>query len=225
MPGENPGPRISRLLQKRPLDENITAIMTRFFNLLFFPLCAALLTGCGSSQTSEHARAGSLSAISPAAGGPLLPLPGEIPVADPNDEVLMSAISEWLEQEGGSVNSRYEFTRVDLNRDGRREGLVLMQSPHQEWCMEYGCTMFIFQAHEEGFSFLSEISPIRGPMTVADSGTNGWRDIIAYVSGRDSTDARNVALTFDGQSYPQQPAFLPAVAEAPAGNEGVKIFP
>lgn len=199
--------------------------MTRFISLLFVSVCVTLLAGCGSSHDSENARAGSLSSISPAAGGPLLPLPGDIPVAEPSDDVLMSAVSEWLGQEGGSVNSRYEFTRVDLNRDGRREGLVLMQSPHQEWCMEYGCTLFVFQAHEDGFSFLSEISPIRGPMTVAEASTNGWRDIIAYVSGRDSADARNVALTFDGHSYPQQPAFLPAAAHAPTENEGVKIFP
>lgn len=223
--GENSSFGTRSRLRKQPLNERIAAIMTRSFHLLLIAFSLTSLTGCGSTGNTEHARAGSLSAISPAAGGPLLPLPGEIPVADPNDEILMSAISEWLKQEGGSVNSRYEFTRVDLNRDGRREGLVLMQSPHQEWCMEYGCTMFIFQAHEEGFSFLSEISPIRGPMTVAESGTNGWRDIIAYVSGRDSAEARNVALTFDGQSYPQQPAFLPAAAHAPAENEGVKIFP
>lgn len=223
--GENSSFGTRSRLRKQPLNERIAAIMRRSFHLLLIAFSLTSLTGCGSTGNTEHARAGSLSAISPAAGGPLLPLPGEIPVADPNDEILMSAISEWLKQEGGSVNSRYEFTRVDLNRDGRREGLVLMQSPHQEWCMEYGCTMFIFQAHEEGFSFLSEISPIRGPMTVAESGTNGWRDIIAYVSGRDSAEARNVALTFDGQSYPQQPAFLPAAAHAPAENEGVKIFP
>lgn len=223
--GENSSSDVMLRLHRRPLNESIATIMLRFSCPLLIVFSIISLTGCGSSGDMEHARAGSLSAISPAAGGPLLPLPGEIPVADPDDDVLMAAVSEWLQQEGGSVNSRYEFTRVDLNRDGRREGLVLMQSPHQEWCMEYGCTLFIFQAQEEGFSFLSEISPIRGPMTVAEGSTNGWRDIIAYISGRDLADARNVALAFDGRSYPQQPAFLPAATRAPAENEGVKIFP
>lgn len=192
--------------------------------VLFAGLIAlATLSGCGSTPDQEATS--QLSKITPAAGGPLLPLPDEVPVHDPDDGAFMDAISVWMDKVDAPPNSHYEFTRIDLDNDGRRDGLVLMQSPHQKWCMEYGCTMYIFRAHDEGFSFLSEVSPVRGPLVVSYAQTNGWRDIMAYVSGRAGWEAKNVALQFDGQGYPQQPALQPAVAINLLESDGVKIFP
>lgn len=187
-------------------------------------LVSSSLAAC-SHNDSESKNAAALSHIIPAAGGPLLPLPGEIPVHDPDDNFFMDTISGWLEDKGAPQNTRYEFTRADLDGDGRREGLVLMQSPHQAWCMEYGCTLFIFKAHDEGFSYLSEISPIRGPLIISDHKTNNWHDIVAYVSGRSGWDAKNVALTYNGTTYPAQPAFEPAMKENVLDIQGIKIFP
>lgn len=192
---------------------------------LFSTILAALiltfsLSACGTSDDGHR-----LSAIDPAAGGPLLPLPNAAPVHDPDDGIFMDSVSTWLNRIGAPANSQYEFTRVDLDSDGRREGLILLQSPHQKWCMEYGCTMYIFRAHDEGFSYLSEISPVRGPLIVTDRQTNGWRDIVAYVSGRESWQAKNVALQFDGRSYPSQPETLPATAINTLENKNIKIFP
>ncbi len=194
----------------------------KFFHalaLVFFSTC--VLSACSLSDDDEGEN---LSLLSPAAGGPLLPLPDEIAVHDPDDGLFMDSVTSWLHSQKASSNSQYEFTRVDLDGDGRRDGIVLLQRPHQEWCMEYGCTMYIFKAHDEGFSYLSEISPIRGPLVVSEARTNGWRDIIANVSGR-SADAKNVALKFDGASYPAQPAMQPAVMMNVSDSAGIKIFP
>ena len=98
--GENSSSDVMLRLHRRPLNESIATIMLRFFCTLLIVFSIISLTGCSSSGDTEHARTGSLSAISPAAGGPLLPLPGEIPVADPDDDVLMAAVSEWLQQDG-----------------------------------------------------------------------------------------------------------------------------
>ena len=185
-------------------------------------LSTGLLAACGSPENDDSRK---LSLLSPAAGGPLLPLPDEIPVRDPDDSMFMDTLVTWLKDQGAPANSQYEFTRADLDGDGRREGLVLLESPHQEWCMDYGCTLFIFRGHDEGFSYLSEISPIRGPLVIAEAKTNGWRDIIAYVSGRSMTDAKNVSLKFDGRTYPEQPATQPAIAMTVADTDGIKIFP
>lgn len=190
------------------------------------PLLAALLltiplSACSTAGNNEA----QVSAISPAAGGPLLPLPDQATVHDPDNGIFMDSVSTWLNQIGAPANSHYEFTRVDLDNDGRREGLILLQSPHQKWCMEYGCTMYIFRAHDDGFSYLSEISPVRGPLVVSEAQTNGWRDIIAYVSGRESWHAKNVALKFNGQTYPQQPEILPATTVSMLDGHGIKIFP
>lgn len=180
------------------------------------------LSGCGSSDDEQ-----SLSTLSPAAGGPLLPLPdeGQRNPNDPNDTMFMNSVAEWLQTTSAPANSQYQFTRIDLDGDGMREGIALFESPYQEWCIEYGCTMFIFQAHEEGFSYLSEISPIRGPLVVTDRTTNGWRDIMAYVSGRSAYAAKNVSLKYNGNGYPMQPALEPAIDVSLADMDGVKIFP
>ncbi len=195
--------------------------MKIFSTILVALLLTFSLSACGTADDDSA----QLSTLSPAAGGPLLPLPETIAVHDPDDGIFMDSISTWLNQIGAPANSQYEFTRVDLDSDGRREGLILLQSPHQKWCMEYGCTMYIFRAHDDGFSYLSEVSPVRGPLVVSELQTNGWRDIIAYVSGRESWRAKNVALKFDGRAYPQQPETLPATAINLLEGRGVKIFP
>lgn len=189
--------------------------------LLTALLLTCALSACGTADDDGT----QLSTLNPAAGGPLLPLPGASTVHDPDDGIFMDSVSTWLNQIDAPANSQYEFTRVDLDNDGRREGLILLQSPHQKWCMEYGCTMYIFRAHDDGFSYLSEVSPVRGPLVVSDLQTNGWRDIIAYVSGRESWRAKNVALKFDGRAYPQQPETLPPTALNIPEGRGVKIFP
>lgn len=185
------------------------------------------LSACSSSDDEE-----TLSLVSPAAGGPLLPLPGNfsntLSENDPGNGMFMDSVTAWLKDSGAPANSQYEFTRIDLNGDGMREGLVLLESPHQEWCMDYGCTMLIFEASEKGFNYRSEISPIRGPMVITNAQTNGWRDIMAYISGRDGQTAKNVELKYNGAAYPVQPAMLPAVAlnmEDIDGIGGTKIFP
>ena len=188
-------------------------------------LAALLLTLSLNACSTAGDDSTQLSALTPAAGNPLLPIPGADPVHDPDDGIFMGSVSTWLEQIGAPANSQYEFTRVDLDNDGRREGLILLQSPHQKWCMEYGCTMYIFRAHDDGFSYLSEVSPVRGPLVVSELQTNGWRDIIAYVSGRESWRAKNVALQFDGRAYPAQPETLPPTAINMLEGRGVKIFP
>ncbi len=191
---------------------------------LFLGLFAALtLSACGSSSDEQAAL--QVTAVAPAAGGPLLPLPGEMPAHDPDNGAFMDSISVWLQKQNAPANSQYQFTRIDLDNDGRRDGLVLMQSPHQAWCMEFGCTMFIFHAQDEGFTYLSEVSPVRGPLVVMNSKTNGWRDIAAYVSGRSGWEAKNVMLQYDGRSYPQQPALQPAAAVNFLEADGIKIFP
>lgn len=198
-------------------------MQTTLKTILLGLFTACMLSACGSPPNEENQQ---LSFISPAAGGgPLLPLPDEIPVHDPDDGLFMDTVSTWLQDQGAPSNSQYEFTRIDLDGDGRREGMILLESPHQEWCMEYGCTLFIFRAHDEGFSYLSEVSPVRGPLIVTDTKTNGWRDILIYVSGRSGWDAKNVTLKFDGAGYPAQPLFQPTAPASVLAADGIKIFP
>lgn len=156
----------------------------------------------------------------------LTPLPAKKQViSDPSNGLFMDAIAQYVTAEGGPNNTRYEFTRIDLNNDGRREGLVMMKTPHKFWCEDYGCRMAVFEAHNDGFRLISEIQPARGPLVVLEENDHGWKQIMARVSGRSGWAAKDVVLKFDGRSYPAQPAFQPSMKYSFNDERGVKIFP
>lgn len=186
--------------------------MIRNLSVFLLALSVFSLSACGTAQ--EHV-----------SGGPLLPLPTGLAVNDPGNDVLMGALEDYIHAAGGPSNSQFEFTRIDLNGDGRREGVVLLKSPHSYWCNENGCRMLVLEAGEERFEMCSEISSVRGPLIVTQARSHGWRDIVARVSGRTGWDAKDVALRFDGTRYPPYPAFEPPMKVASAVIDGVRIFP
>lgn len=183
-------------------------MMFRFtFLLLFCFLGIAALSGCGGGRVSG-----------------LTPMPEAVP--DPSDAALMEAVRGYVVQQNAPANSRFVYTRVDLNGDGLREGLVLFTAPHTHWCGWGGCSMAVFRARDEGFGFVSEMQRVRGPLIVAESRSNGWRDIIVRVSGTNVPD-RNVVMAFDGQVYPSNPLTRTGIPESLAHQDiaGVRVFP
>ena len=143
---------------------------------------------------------------------------------DPSDQVLRDSISQHLVATKGPQNSQYEYTRVDLNGDGLREGLVLFNLPHSYWCGWSGCTMAVFQAGDNSFKLVSETSRIRGPVVVGSTKTNGWEDIGVRLSGLDDYD-RNVLLKFDGETYPANPINEDKLPYNLAALSGLRVFP
>lgn len=143
---------------------------------------------------------------------------------DPNDAVLRKAIAGYLNSHEGPPNSQYEYTRVDLNGDGLRDGLVLFNLPHSYWCGWSGCTLAVFEAGDNSFRIVSETSRIRGPLVVGSTQTNGWDDIGVRLSGMESAD-RNVLLKFDGSSYPENPLHEAIIPYDLASLNGTRVFP
>lgn len=175
-------------------------------------LCGGL-AACGTRGTEQ-------------AQGPLLPMPAIAAAVDPDDGLLMAAIGSYVAQAEGPALSQFDFTRIDLDGDGRREGLVMMKSPYHFWCGVHGCRMALFHARDDGFDIISEIAPVRGPITVSTNKTRGWRDLMVVVDGRSGWDRKQVALQFDGRAYPAAPELLPATYAAHLmADEGVRIFP
>ncbi len=185
--------------------------MTRLtcFILIFVSIA---LTACSSGK-QDYARE------------PLLPLPTDYTtLRDPDNTDFMAAITQYVHAKAGPSNTRYEFTRIDLDNDGRREGIVIMKTPHKFWCGDNGCNMAVFKAYNDDFKLVSEIAPVRGPLLISDHKTKGWRDIIVRVSGRTGFNAKDVALQFNGHTYPAQPAFQHGTYASNVTN-GVRIFP
>ena len=136
----------------------------------------------------------------------LTPLPPE--KRDPQDSVLISSINNFIAQKDAPANSLYDFVRVDLNDDELRDGLVLFKTPYSYWCGWAGCHMAVFKAEDNDFSFISDMRNIRGPIYIAPSRTNNYRDIIVRLSGANIRD-KNVILKYNGNTYPENPIIAP----------------
>lgn len=142
----------------------------------------------------------------------------------PDDMVLLQYINAYIRQTGAPTQSRFEYTRVDLNYDGMRDALVLFKSPHRTWCGWSGCMMIGLRATPDGFELFNEFDGIRGPLIISDLRTNGWRDLIVRVSNDRMAD-RNVVLQFDGQSYPRNPQSQTGIARDFSQIPGTRVFP
>ena len=177
-----------------------------FFTALIFGLCLAL--GACSTPQKQH----EYSQL-------LVPLPQ---VKDPSDAYLRAAVKETLKKTGGPVSSSYDFKRHDLNGDGRRDALVFLKTPYGYWCNIYGCTMLVFEAHNDHFTFVNHVQPVREPIFISQDKSNGWQDLILRVSGR-WDEAKDVILSFNGHAYPQNPESQPARFRV-ASKDDIRLF-
>lgn len=176
---------------------------------LLLALISVLLSACGGDRTASP----------DPAGEPLLPMPQ---VGEPDDKALKRTIKTYLAEIGAPPSSSYDYSRVDLNNDGRREALVLFRRPYGYWCEDYGCRMLVLEAHDMHFTLAGDIHSIRGPLHVARSKTGDWRDLVVLVDGREDKP-KHVALQYDGKRYPNDPATLPA-HEWAFHDGGMKLF-
>lgn len=152
----------------------------------------------------------------------LTPLPSVS--SGPPDSALAPWISGYIAQTGGPANTQYDYTRIDMNADGRRDALILFKAPYTTWCGWTGCMMLILKAQGDTFELVSEIEGVRGPLIVTKYKTNGWSDLGLRVSGAQMPD-RTVILRFDGRGYPGNPAGQASVSAALSDIPGVRVFP
>jgi hypothetical protein len=82
--------------------------------------------------------------------------------------------------------------------------------------------MLVFANKSNDFKLVSSISLVREPVTVSETKTKNWRDIIVHVSGGGG-ESKNVALKFNGSSYPANPSGLKPLATK-AKVTGTEVF-
>lgn len=142
---------------------------------------------------------------------------------EPEDAALHTAMRAYIQSENAPANTLYDIARVDLDRDGRRDGLVLMKTPHTYWCDWSGCPLLVFRAKGAGFHYVSRTENVRGPIFVSRDKSSDWRKIIMRVSGTNTHD-RNVVLTFNGIRYPQNTLSAPTYGAEPHSQIMDKFF-
>ena len=70
---------------------------------------------------------------------------------------------------------------------------------------------------ENKFKLVSDISPVKSPVTFSETRTGGWKDVIANVGS--SSEPKNVLLKFDGKGYPENVSTQPAIKDSEISGE------
>ncbi len=121
---------------------------------------------------------------------------------------LFSAVQSYIapfDAPNEDVQVRTEW--ADLNGDGAQDALVYLES--DSWCGSGGCTVLVFEAIPDSleaaelgaFRPAAEISLMHGPVVVADTQTEGWKDLLVQ-----DADGVTTRLSFDGETYPMSPS-------------------
>jgi hypothetical protein len=74
------------------------------------------------------------------------------------------------------------------------------KNPYGYWCDTHGCTMLVMRAGNDKFELVNAIQPVRAPLYVSNTESNGWKDIIVRVTGR-WDESKDVAMTYNGAQY------------------------
>lgn len=115
-----------------------------------------------------------------------------------------SALRAYFQQTNNpQTGTRYRWLTYDLNRDGNNELLVQLDQ-----CGTGGCTLLIFDNHQQNWRFNSRITQVRTPLNLGRHNHHGWQDLIFFVSGGGAIPNQH-KLMFDGNQYPLNPSVAP----------------
>jgi putative lipoprotein len=133
---------------------------------------------------------------------------------------LAAAVRTYLKRRGAPANTRTARALVDLDGDGRRDGVVLLFSDH--FCGTGGCTLAVFANTRAGYGFVSRSTLVSRPVRVSTASTHGWRKLIVRVRGGGGPSADRV-LSFDGNRYPLNASLQPRATRAAISSSRVLI--
>ena len=112
----------------------------------------------------------------------------------PQQRNLSALIAHYADQ----TYPEYKHVLIDLNNDGVEDALVLLQG--RSWCGSDGCPMLVLQGEGASYRIVSKSSVTREPLRMAESSSNGWRDLIVHSDGSEKL------LQFNDHAYPTNPS-------------------
>ena len=124
------------------------------------------------------------------------------------DQRLEKALKEEFNLEEERNQVRYYYNKVDLNDDGINEVFAYPVGPPV--CGTGGCSAAIFKRENGEYKLLSRFSLVNNPIIISNNKTNGYRDIIMYVTGG-GIESFFAELKYNGTSYPGNPSVQPEV--------------
>lgn len=181
-----------------------------------------LLVGCSSGPVPAAPPA---PAVGPSAKTP--PAPAERPSAPatsapaaaarpapaparPRGATVEQAMAQFLARErAAGTEAQHVVERIDLNRDGRDDALVLLRS--RRYCNARGCALLVFERVGDAYELHSRLRLGRTPLIAAESHTGGWRDLVAPMTSP-TAGMRLMMVKHTAGGYPDDPAQLAAVS-------------
>lgn len=101
------------------------------------------------------------------------------------------------------TGTRYRWLTYDLNGDGNEELITQL-----DWCGSGGCTLLVFENHQQSWRFNSRITLVNTPINLGNNHNDGWQDMILFVSGGGAIPNQHI-LKYNGVSYPLNPSTAP----------------
>ncbi len=134
------------------------------------------------------------------------------PPAEVDIEVQKAVAQYFKIHRTDPSNTKFNSVTFDLNGDGMKEAIVLL-----DWCSSNGCEMLIFEGRNSGYRFLSRISRVNAPITLAKAQHYSWQSLLI------ENNSESYRLDFDGISYPIHSRDLPTVNKQEHAT-GVVLF-
>ena len=133
----------------------------------------------------------------------------QINSSDQLDQKVDQAIREYFKINNTDPdNTQYRWLTYDLNGDSKEELFAQL-----DWCGSGGCTLLIFENHQDNWRFNSRVTLVKGDIRLGKSQSHGWQDLIFNVSGGGATPVKHT-LSYTGVSYPLNPSVAPVANDA-----------
>jgi len=135
---------------------------------------------------------------------------------DPQNELdlnVQKAVNQYFAiHRTDPKNTQFNTVKYDLNGDGIKEAIVLL-----DWCSKEGCEMLVFEGQKSGYRFSSRVSRVKAPITIGKTQHYLWQSLLMDINDK------TLKLDFDGISYPVQTRDLKAVNKQD-NTTGVVLF-
>ncbi len=131
--------------------------------------------------------------------------------------LIESSLGEYLANKNLKLeDTPHKVEYLDLNGDNVKDALTIFTGPQS--CNDSGCNMLVHEGlGDNKFKLVSDIASVKSPLTIGDTTTNGWKDVIANVGTE--AEPKNVALKFDGKSYPENASTQAAIKDSEISGE------
>lgn len=114
---------------------------------------------------------------------------------------LRISLQNYITGRWGQIDADtgYRATLVDLNGDGRREAVVLMNGPG--WCGSGGCSLWVLTPRGRSWRMVTQATIMNPPIRVLPSRSHGWSELSAMVDDGAGPDYE-VRLSVNGRLNP-----------------------